>query len=566
MNWPGPVFAWEWLRPARRWQTYAARSAFVALLLAGLTVGWGLRIGLDHLPTINDLANVGEVFFFVVVGTQLAVVLVAAPAAAAGAVCLDRANGSLLPLLVADVSAAQIILGKLTARLAGVLGYVFCALPVLALAILLGGVVPEAVLGATCVTVGVAVLGCSLALTLSVWGRRAHEVLLVNYLFWTLTLAPYPTLLLASWIGLGAVPAWAEMINPFCLAFAPYLSPGVWSLEADFAFLGACLFFSAQLVVVAIGTLRPVALGWLGPSGQPRSRWWVRWQWPNLLAWVGPPLDFNPVLWRDWNRNRPTGWVAAAWLGYALLALVGSAVGVVTGLSELTGAWGWPAWGPLVNALQVSVGMLFVSVTAVTGLAEERARRSMDVLLTTPLPTASIVWGKWWGAYRVVPLLAVLPAVVALAQPGRDNLVFSAVLTAVIVLAYGALLTSLGVALATWVSRPGRAITLSVVAHVLVTVGWMVAITNLKPGPDVEIWLGLGSPFVSVFITAQGRMWSDLGDRGGPLAEVLWLAGYVVVAVGLYVATVKSFDHCLGRVTPLPRPPHPPGRLPTEGD
>jgi ABC-type transport system involved in multi-copper enzyme maturation permease subunit len=554
MSWPGPVFTWEWLRPARRWQTYAARSIFVALLLAGLTVGWGLRIGLGHAPAINDLADVGEVFFFVVVGTQLAVVLVAAPASAAGAVCLDRASGALLPLLTTDVSAAQIILGKLTARLAGILGYVFCALPVLGLAVLLGGVEPGTVLGATCVTVGVAVLGCTLALTLSVWGRRAHEVLLVNYLFWTLTLAPYPTLLLGSWIGLGAVPRWAEWTNPFVLAFAPYA--GITSVTPGLpvAFLLVCLSASGGLALVAIWSLRGAVLGQVGaPAGTGHAL--PPTDWPTLLFPVR--LGDNPVLWRDWNRNRPSGWRVVAWLGYGVLAVLGSGAAVVAGLTAVSGPGTRPGWGPLVNAVQVSVGMLFVSVGAVTGLAEERTRRSLDVLLTTPLPTASIVRGKWWGAYRAVPFLAVLPAVVTLTQPGRDNVLFSAALTAVIVLAYGALLVSLGVALATWVARPGRAITLAVVAHVMITVGWMVAVLNLMPGPDVEIWLGLGSPFVSVFIVTEGRLFSDLGLRGGPLAELFWLAAYGTAAAVLASATVRSFDRCLGRVTQLSRRANP---------
>ena len=63
----------------------------------------------------------------------------------------------------------------------------------------------------------------------------------------------------------------------------------------------------------------------------------------------------------------------------------------------------------MVNAWQVATGLLLLSVSAATSLAEERQRGSLDVLMATPLPTRSIVWGKWWGTFRPVPRLLILP-------------------------------------------------------------------------------------------------------------------------------------------------------------
>ncbi len=54
---------------------------------------------------------------------------------------------------------------------------------------------------------------------------------------------------------------------------------------------------------------------------------------------------------------------------------------------------------------------MLVSLAAPTVLAEERVRGSLDVLLATPLSTDRIVLSKWWGIYRVVPALALLPAI-----------------------------------------------------------------------------------------------------------------------------------------------------------
>src|SRR5262249_17881410 len=70
----GPVFAWEWLRTSRRWQTYAARAAFVAILLAGVSFVWMEQVT-GRTLSYQRLANVGTTFFVVVVFVQLAVVM-----------------------------------------------------------------------------------------------------------------------------------------------------------------------------------------------------------------------------------------------------------------------------------------------------------------------------------------------------------------------------------------------------------------------------------------------------------------------------------------------------------
>src|SRR5260370_14269349 len=79
----GPVFVYEWLTTSRRCQFYAARSFLVAILGVGLGLVWNMKLG-DQPLTISALAKTGESFFYALVGTQLALVLLAAPAYTAG--------------------------------------------------------------------------------------------------------------------------------------------------------------------------------------------------------------------------------------------------------------------------------------------------------------------------------------------------------------------------------------------------------------------------------------------------------------------------------------------------
>ena len=72
-----------------------------------------------------------------------------------------------------------------------------------------------------------------------------------------------------------------------------------------------------------------------------------------------------------------------------------------------------------------------------------------------------------------------------------------------LVLAYGATITSLGLALATWVSRLGRAIALCVTAYVALVIGWpMLLVFGLGNHDDVILALILGDPlYGSAFVT-----------------------------------------------------------------
>ena len=180
---PGPVFAYEWLTTTRRWQLYALRGGFVSLLLIGMIVAWRSaqsRMPLGAIPSIQTLATYGQQLFLATATIELSLVLLAAPAATAGAVCLDKARGTLDHMLATDLSNSEIVIGKLAVRLIPVLGLIACVLPLSALTSLLGGIDPTALFGSFLTSIACAILGCSLAMALSVWGRKTHEVLMVR--------------------------------------------------------------------------------------------------------------------------------------------------------------------------------------------------------------------------------------------------------------------------------------------------------------------------------------------------------------------------------------------------
>ena len=145
----------------------------------------------------------------------------------------------------------------------------------------------------------------------------------------------------------------------------------------------------------------------------PKARYGKIADWLRRPRWLpplpGPSVDGNPVLWREWHRSRPSRLLRVVWLLYSALGVLWIVLAVqvmpqTRANSELVG---------MMNMFQVSVGLLLLSVSAATSLAEERVRGSLDVLLSTPLSTRSILAGKWWGTFRQTAHVLVWPAIVA---------------------------------------------------------------------------------------------------------------------------------------------------------
>src|SRR3954453_1792940 len=399
-TWPGlgPVFAYESLTASRRWQGYALRSLLVLLLLRGLSGVWlGSQDGAGEL-SIQQVAEIGRGFYAVTTLMVLGLVGLAAPAATAGAICLDKARGNLTLLLTTDLTDAEIVLGKLAARLVPVLGLIAGAAPVLALATLFGGVDPAMPTGAILVCLACGVFGCTLALTLSVWGRKTHEVLLATYAFGIFWLLSAPIWAGLVWMLLWwARPAWL----PGSLALVPYhpvflaLSPlsaggppglGPMGLGAQARFCALGLLTSALLAAAATWRIRAVVIRQAGRGEATRradhpaeARRGPLTRLARLLP--SPSLDGNPVLWREWHRRRPSRWSVAVWGlfgvlsgGFSLWAIVDALAGA--GPSNR-------GMGAVIGGVQAAAGLLLLSVSAATSLAEERQRGGLDVLLAT---------------------------------------------------------------------------------------------------------------------------------------------------------------------------------------
>jgi ABC-type transport system involved in multi-copper enzyme maturation permease subunit len=599
---PGPVFVYESLIFARRRQLYAGRVLFVLAMLAGLWISWRNNLngpgrpGVSRPGTLQALARTGESFFYALAGIQLTMVLLVAPAATAGAICHDRARGILAQMATTDLSDAEIVLGKLFSRLAPILALLGCALPVVSLAALLGGIDGGALVGLFAVSAAVAVLGCSLALSISVEVVKTDEVVMAVMALvtcWLLSLPLWGGM--ARAYGLPPPPEWFYATNPFVLVYAPYTWPGHFGLLAVAIFVAAALAISAGLLAATIARLRRFVL----PAEVGRRKRRFRVPTPGLatiragLAAVrrwrerlpGPSLDGNPVLWREWHRSRPSRMARILWGLYWIGAILATGIGIydafADGIDSITG--GFLIHTALV--LQSVLGLMLLSVQAPTALGEERIRGSLDALMAAPISTRAIVWGKWMGTYRVALGMAVLPgvaaAVIAAISPdvgrsvaavagripvgpvGPADRVLAPVLVVAELLSWGAAFTSLGLLLATWTPQVGRAIGISLGVFLLLSIGWMflagaVILPALRAwlypryiGGDL-IWIDIGlmafSPMFAPIATIQALDVAFAGRWQFWAIMAFWCLLAWAFAGLMYWRVLTIFDRRLGRM------------------
>ena len=163
-------------------------------------------------------------------------------------------------MLTTDLSNAEIVLGKLGVRLVPVLGLIACVLPITALSGLLGGIDPMALGGSFLAAIGCAVMGCSLAMILSVWGRKTHEVLMLTYLILIVWLAS------PAWVAIATSSLWSQP--------PPSAMPSLW-----------------ECAILSIPTTSPTHPTWTPARSAGRPIWG---SWPVASACPGCSLGSRP--------------------------------------------------------------------------------------------------------------------------------------------------------------------------------------------------------------------------------------------------------------------------------
>ena len=147
-------------------QAYAILTIYLSVV-SGITLLIYIAVSSGGNGGVNDSSRVGSALFYIIVGMQLVLISFIAPWFTAGAISGEREMNTYDLLRLTPLKPRQIVLSKLLSAFGYTMLLVFATLPLLSLALLLGGVDLSQILAAILVICAAAFLFSCLGLFVS---------------------------------------------------------------------------------------------------------------------------------------------------------------------------------------------------------------------------------------------------------------------------------------------------------------------------------------------------------------------------------------------------------------
>ncbi len=587
----GPVLFYDLVRNARRSRTYVTRSGYLLLLLLVLWTTVGDRFHRSYgngVPDPAAMAALAEGFFATFWGVQFGLAVLLTPAYVAGAITEEKERKTLEFLLATDLDNREIVLGKLVARLGYLTLLLLAGLPVLSAVQFLGGVDPDLVFAGFAAT---ALIVCGLAgisILASVVLRRSRDAIMATYLVAGLyvALCLFGTYLVevgaisrAPWFPGGPSPAdcvWALQSGEPGHALSRLFTagpavPGATIRQNITPVLTAYAIFygilTAVTVALAVARLRRVALR--DAAGARKG--------PGPRARAGRQVSDSPMVWKEMHfsagrSRRPVVLVLLTLLVLLSFVPVPFIFVEPTGLYHQSLAAHFNNYVRPVGCIVACMAGLAAAVRGSVAVRVERDKDTLDALLTSPLSTQEILYGKWvgclWGLRWVGVWLGTV-YLLGLVTGGLSPLAVP--LLAGTVLVYCGTLAVVGL----WCSVVCRTTVRATVAAVAATLGlsvghwliWLCCIPLGGPGGHpldtlIELQAGITPPVVlSIFLPfgEDGQLFDSPGKQGEMIAySLVGTAAWVVIGFVAWGLLNDRFQVLMNRadfLEPERRPP-----------
>jgi ABC-type transport system involved in multi-copper enzyme maturation permease subunit len=582
---PGPIFNVELLTSARRTRYFMVRAIYALVLLVALGLvyqSWAISLSYrDGGPDIHSIADLSAAFFGVFSVIQLLAVTALGPALVAGTIATERERRTIEYLFASSLSNAEIVLGKLAARLVHVVYLVLAGVPILALMMLLGGIAPEALLSLTIITLVTVLAVSTLSIAISVWSPRARDAVTRSYLvLFVLLVIP----LLVSSLSHTAFYQVIEPVNRQFMAANPFmvLTPIIAAASGStasqgfasdmlFDFVRNNLIFSCVLACAATLAVRRTHLRQRGKTARRR-----KWRLSHLIR---PAVGRHPMLWKELFAEPAAsrlGWAGRIATALIVLAVIALAVYVFFTAATSTFRYRAPGEQYAEFSLPIGVvlgclGLMMVAARAAGSITSEKERDCWTSLLSTPLEPTEIVWakiaGSVWSLRGVVLLLLFVWGLGVLLDP-KFLIVIPFLLGTFLLLAVYAAALGVRYSLKCRNSLRSMAATLATglfVGGLYFFCCMPVLIMGSGRGPE-KLAMLMCAPCVPFLLALPGIVYtmgehSMRGDEGGLMvfAYLLGVGGYLTTAIVLASSAIARFDALSGRSHPkywsLKRPP-----------
>jgi hypothetical protein len=412
MNWL-PIVNRELRVAARKRSTFWLR---VVAALTALVIGGGCML-LSLLPG-TQMFKMGSVLFGILTWLCLAASLSAGLFFTSDCLSEEKREGTLGLLFLTDLRGYDVALGKLLATSLRSFYALLAVLPILAIALFMGGVSGAQYWKSALALVNALFFSLAAGMAVSAVSRDSQKALM-------------GTLLLLLLLTLGGLAADSVIAGIRQRGFEPFwslASPG-YVLAAASAFIGtsywralATTHLLAWALLALACALVPHTWQEKRKAGAGRSQGWV-------YAWKYGGARRRQRLRRRLIGRQPVAWLACRerWqsLGLWAIALL-LAGGFVAVLTTALPREAWIVWN-YVGVLFTLILYLWTASQACRMFVEARRSGLLELLLATPLNEGQIVAGQWQGLLRMfgLPVLLLLSVHVAgstLAQAGYQRI------------------------------------------------------------------------------------------------------------------------------------------------
>ena len=178
----GPVMRYELITTARRRRYYFLRAIYCSFLLAQLWLlfrTWEAQ----HISggTYDEIQAFAEDAFIQFAAAQGIGLLLLIPALVAGIIADEYQRKTLHYLLASRLSSAEIVLGKLGARMVHVVAFIALGLPIVSLLMLYGGLNPVNIFYVYMGTATLVLFASGFSVLISILARRPRDAILATY-------------------------------------------------------------------------------------------------------------------------------------------------------------------------------------------------------------------------------------------------------------------------------------------------------------------------------------------------------------------------------------------------
>ena len=558
---------------SKRVQHLWVRTAYLLILLFVMLAMYGSQ---ESGGTLGSVSKSATRQFESISILQLAMVCLLAPIFTAGAISQEKDAETYNVLLTTPLTNAQVALGSLMSRLFFIIVLLLSGLPIFCITLLYGGVTAEHIFYSFGIAGCSAVLTGALAILVSVLrvGTRgtvfSFYAVIASFLFAGLGLG----MLKATYVAESVVPGthegmtWLAPFHPFWALWVALnksrppefatVEHYIWPIDVMLASPHVAYMLITLLVSVLLIACATLFVRRGIKQGEPT--WWLK-----MMPWLNghhgrerrrrvKRVWANPVAWREamTRANAATNnmviysyVIVGSLLGIAMLFAYGSGW-----FASVTTARQW--FSGLIIFEFVTV-LLMATNTAATAITREREAGTMELLLSTPLTSDYIVWGKLRGLVSfTVPLMAVPAAttfVAALFDLIRGTAVpivsfESALLLPLLLMVYSGFACMLGLHMSLKNKRSIQAILASVGVLVVVGFGLGMCALGLEQSGPLAVLLSPLTFVTSIYgvLNPEAIFGKGAQRAGGALTtEVkVYLFLGTLMATGLYSAIVAG--------------------------